>query len=669
MGVRNSYLGFMSPFVWMFISSYEKLRNFFIKEHTITTLVQLEYSGFDGATVPICTFALKKGNEESFKGGYIRLSDFRGSEKQGPKTLEAIKNPDCGWFFRAKAFDFSKIPGSPIAYSLPTVLLDLFVNGHLIKNHVDAKSGQNTGDNNRFIRFWFEVSYSNIGFGIDKLEDTECDFPKWYPYNKGGEFRKWYGNFENVINWEHNGKEIKDYARERNNGGHWSRYIQNLDYMLREGITWTFISSSYFGARYTPPGHLFDYAGCSAFPKNGNLKKYIGYFCSGIAQYILKFMNPTLNLQPGNVSNLPEPEFQPQMISALESDVDQLIELSKESWDAMEKSWNYKRNPLITGKTKTESLSSLYKLLCIEWELKIQKAFKLEIRNKQRFIDVFNLNGIVSSEINPTEITLDYNPYYHYGDNKSNKELEMLLLNETIQGLVSYTVGCIFGRYSLDKDSLILANTGEGLEDYLKQIPEPTFMPDKSGILPITDENDFTDDLPNQFITFLKVSFGTENFSENLRFVEEAIGKGIRSYFIKDFYKDHVKRYKKRPIYWMISSPTGAFRALIYLHRYTKDTIGVFLNDYLRQYQRKLDSKIKLAEQTIISGSASSSDKTKAQKDMDTIHKVLKELETWERDVVYPLALKRVELDLDDGVKVNYGKLGAVLERVKGLNG
>lgn len=514
MTLPKGQLGFMSPFVWMFISSYEKLRSFLINQKTITSLVQLEYSGFDGATVPICTFTVENAHRPDFNGGYIRLSDFRGSENQAPRTLEAISNPECGWFFRASAENYRKIPGCPIAYDMPEKLIEQYEKDDLIRNYVDAKSGQNTGDNSRFVKFWFEPSFVNIGFGVQSLEETECDEPKWYPYNKGGEFRKWYGNFDNVVNWSNNGREIKEYAVARNNGGHWSRYIQNLDYMLREGITWTFISSSYFGARYTPAGHLFDIAGCSAFPKNGNLKKYIGYFCSGVAQYILKFMNPTLNLQPGNVSTLPEPVIHD--LRELEEDVDALIALSKKSWDSLERSWDFSKNSLIERYVRDEKLSSVYKRLRSEWADDFNVAIELEKRNKSRFIASFDLDEIVPGEVNAAEVTLDSNPHYRYGSEYSEDELEALLLADTMRELVSYAVGCMFGRYALDKPGLILANQGETIEDYLKRVPEPSFPADDDNVIPMLDGDWFTDDIAERFRKFLRVAFGDEHYEANL---------------------------------------------------------------------------------------------------------------------------------------------------------
>ncbi|MFH0725173.1 MAG: BREX-1 system adenine-specific DNA-methyltransferase PglX [Pseudomonadota bacterium] len=667
--LTGGFVGMMTPFNWMFLSSFEKLRTRILNNFTLTNLVRPEFHAFfDSAYVTICGFTLFLRSSPSHKGAFIDLQKFYGVDIQPVKALEAIKNPDCGWFYRASAADFKKIPGSPIAYDMPEKLLKQYSKRPLIKDFVDAKSGQNTGDNNRFVRYWFEVNYSNIGFGTENLEDTENDHPKWYPYNKGGEFRKWYGNFENVVNWAQNGREIKEYAIQRNNGGHWSRYIQNLDYMFREGITWTFISSSHFGAIYTPHGHLFDYAGCSAFPKNKSVQKYIGYFCSGIAQYILKFMNPTLNLQPGNVGTLPEPEIQSEVLDSLDRDVDQLIELSRKSWDSMERSWSFLKNPLIASNTKRESLLSAYNSLNAEWKSEFQKALKLETQNKHRFIDAFDLNNIVASEVASSEVTLDSNPYYRYGGDKSEDELESLLLADTMKEFISYAVGCMFGRYALDKPGLILANQGETIEDYLKQIPEPIFPADDNNVMPLLDGDWFTDDITPRFRKFLRITFGDEHYEENLKFIEKALGKDIRKYFLKDFYSDHVRRYKKRPIYWLFSSPKGSFNALIYMHRYRPDTVSVVLNDYLREFRAKLTARKEHLEAVSISAGASSGEKTKALKEIETLKKMINELSAYEREVLYPLATQQVTIDLDDGVKVNYLKFGAALKKILGLD-
>lgn len=575
------------------------------------------------------------------------------------------------YFFRASSSDFKKVPGTPIAYDMPVVLISEFEKDNLLRRHVDAKSGQNTGDNGKFVRFWFEPNYLKIGFGVKQLEDTHLESPKWYPYNKGGEFRKWYGNFDNVVNWAGNGRDIKAYAVVRNNGGHWSRYIQNLEYMLREGITWTFISSSYFGARYTPPGHIFDYAGCSAFPKSGSIKKYLGFFCSGVAQYILKFMNPTLNLQPGNVGTLPDPCIQD--ISALEKDVESLIALSKKYWDSMERSWNFLKNPLFEVGVFDRQLKIAYNKLHAQWLMDFSDAAELERRNKKRFIDAFNLHDAVPSDVSSAEITLECNPHYRYGCDKTEEELEALLLADTMREFISYAVGCMFGRYALDKPGLVLANQGETIEDYRRLVPNSRFEADADNVIPMLDGEWFADDVTERFRQFLRVTFGDEHYDENLAFIEQALNvKGKRNYTLRDymlgeFYTDHVKRYKKRPIYWLFSSPKGTFNALIYLHRYRPDTASVVLQ-YLREFRAKLAARQSTLEQVLINPATSQAEKTRANKEIDTLKKQLIELQDYENDTLYPLATAQVAIDLDDGVKVNYLKLGAALKKIAGLD-
>ncbi|WP_233272544.1 BREX-1 system adenine-specific DNA-methyltransferase PglX [Vibrio alginolyticus] len=502
-------LGFMTPFVWMFISSYEELRTKLIDDEIISSLVQLEYSGFDGATVPICTFTLTKGHIRNYTGSYIRLSNFKGSTNQGPKTLEAINNRDCGWLFDTKPDDFKKIPGSPIAYDMPTPLINCFQENGYLADVLNAKSGQNTGDNARFIRNWSEIDYSKIGYNTKSLEDTLSNGFKWYPYNKGGEFRKWYGNFDSVINWENDGQEIKEYAVKRNGGKHWSRYIQNLDYMLKEGITWTFISSSYFGARYTPQGHLFDYAGCSAFPKsNHSHHVYTGYFCSGVAQYILRFLNPTLNLQPGNVSTLPNPVLSPEQHNEVSACVSELIDIAQKDWDAFERSWNFKKPDLLNIKSETLKLS-FEKLNQLHTE-KLERARLLEIKNKKIFINALKLGGHLLEDLNNDEITLMSNLAYRYKSDNTTVDLSGRYQSDTIAELISYSLGCMMGRYSLDREGLVYAHSGnQGFKELVAKGAYNTFPADDDGIIPIAAEEWlFDDDATSRFREFVKNGLG-----------------------------------------------------------------------------------------------------------------------------------------------------------------
>ena len=293
---------------------------------------------------------------------------------------------------------------------------------------------------------------------------------------------------------------------------------------------------------------------------------------------------------------------------------------------------------------------------------------QLEEENNCIFINTYGLQDELTLEVPLDEITLTCNPHYRYGGNKSEEELQLLLLADTMKEFISYAVGCMFGRYSLDMPGFILANQGETIDDYIAQVPAPTFEPDDDNVIPLLEKDWFTDDITERFRRFLRVTFGEEHYEENLAFIEQAIGKDIRKYFIKDFYKDHVKMYKKRPIYWLFSSPKGTFNVLIYMHRYRPDTVSVVLNDYLREFCTKLAARKSHLEQVGISASASQRDKTRATKEIEDLDKMIRELDDYERDVLYPLATEQVEIDLDDGVKVNYNKFGQALKKVPGLS-
>jgi type II restriction/modification system DNA methylase subunit YeeA len=292
----------------------------------------------------------------------------------------------------------------------------------------------------------------------------------------------------------------------------------------------------------------------------------------------------------------------------------------------------------------------------------------LEEENNRIFIEAYGLQDELTSKVPIDDITLTCNPHYRYKGNKSKEELEVLLLADSMKEFLSYAVGCMFGRYSLDKPGLILANQGETVEDYLQQIPKPSFTADEDNVIPILDQDWFSDDLTSSFSEFLKVTFGEENYEENLKFITDAIGKDIRKYFLKDFYKDHLKTYKKRPIYWLFSSPKGSFNALIYMHRYRPDTVSVILNDYLREFRTKLQNAQENLEQLSIAADATKTEKTKALKQIEKLKKTITELDTYENETLYPLATQNIEIDLDDGVKVNYKKFGKALKKVPGLS-
>ena len=681
-------LGFMSPFVWMFISSYEKLRSFLINQKTITSLVQLEYSGFDGATVPICTFTVENSHRPDFKGGYVRLSDFRGSDNQGPKTQEAIRRPDCGWFFRASAADFKKIPGSPIAYWAPRSAFSAFGNDQFLDDLVYARIALATGDNGRFIRLWQEVSIRNVGFDIQSNESSVSSGRKWFPCNKGGNYRKWYGNNENLVNWFNDGEEVQSLTDPET--GRIRSHNYNGDFGFKESVTWSALSSSKLGVRYSRPGFMFVTPGSSAFKKNSNVNLLVvqSLLSSKVADYFLRLISATMNIEVGNILRIP---ILPCDIETTELAAS-AIEIEKRDWDNYEGSWDFTGLPLLNPDYRQLTLKATYQKLRARRQEMTLEMQRLEEENNRIFIDAYGLQDELTPEVPLTEITLTCNPYYRYGNDKSEDELEALLLADTMREFISYAVGCMFGRYSLEAPGLILANQGETIQDFSRHLNEscswgiPThensdphdlldattqrcrFLPVWDNVIPMLDGDWFADDIAEHFRKFLRVTFGEEHYEANLKFIEQALGKDIRKYFLRDFYNDHVKRYQKRPIYWLFSSPKGSFNALIYLHRYRPDTVSVILNGYLREFRTKLTSRRENLEQISISASASSGEKTRAIKEIEQLKKMLAELEDYERDVLYPLATKQLAIDLDDGVKVNYLKFGAALKRIPGLD-
>jgi len=565
------------------------------------------------------------------------------------------------YFFRASAADFKKIPSKPIAYWVSERKRRVFSESIPLGEKATIVCGMTTGENALFVRSWFEVELRKCGWGIKNRDECISSHKKWFPYNKGGDYRKWYGNNSHVINWENDGQAVIENGR---------AFPRSRQFYFRDSITWTFISSSKFGVRISPIGFVFDMSGCSAFPLNSKDKSLIAAFlCTKISFEYLKAMNPTLNFQVGNVSALPWAEGN---IKGHEQEIqlvaNESLEKSMEDWNSYETSWDFTNLPLLQSEYRQATLKETYQKLRLHWFNMTMKMQQLEEENNRIFIKAYGLQDELTPDVPLKEITLTCNPHYRYGGDKTSVELESLLLADTMKEFVSYAVGCMFGRYSLDKEGLILANQGETLADYLKQVPEPTFMPDDDNVIPVLDGEWFTDDVTERFRRFVKVTFGDEYYQENLAFIEQSIGKDIRKYFLKDFYADHVKRYKKRPIYWMFSSPKGSFNALIYMHRYQPTTASVVLNGYLREFRTKLIARKEHLEQVSISASVSQRDKTSALKEIEKLKKMIDELESWERDVLYPLAAEQIEIDLDDGVKVNYPKFGKALKKVAGLS-
>jgi type II restriction/modification system DNA methylase subunit YeeA len=657
--------GFMTPFVWMFISSYEKLRNYLIDKKTITSLIQLEYSGFEGATVPVCTFTVENRRKPDYKGAFIRLSDFRGAKKQAPKTLEAIKNPECGWFYRVSASDFKKIPGSPIAYWVSERIWRVFENGTVLKSIGDTRQGMATSNNERFLRLWHEINIRKFYFGAKNRDEAKQSGKKWFPYNKGGDYRKWYGNIGHVVNWENDGEELIDYASYLY--GSATRTIKSISEYFKPCISWSKVSSGNMAMRYYSVGFLFDVAGCCIFSESEKDLVFLLGFCNTvIARFILGTISPTLNFEAGQIAKLPIMKVKKEDFIKRPF---KLIEYSKHDWDSYETSWDFSTLPLLDPVYRQSTLEATYKKLRAHWQEMTLEMKRLEEENNRIFIDAYGLQEELTPDVPLEEITLTCNPRYRYGNKKTDEELEVLLLADTMREFISYAVGCMFGRYSLDKPGLVLANQGETVKDYIEKVGLPkeeiTFLPDEDNILPLTEGEYFTDDIVTKFKRFLRVIFGEEHYEENLTFIGKALGKDIRKYFLSEFYPHHVRMYKKRPIYWLFSSPRRTFNALVYLHRYNPDTVNTVLNDYLRQLIKKLEAEKSTLETRKASKGLSARDSAQIEKNLDGIKKQLRELAEYERNILFPLAAKRLEIDLDDGVKVNYAKFGDALYPVK----
>ncbi|MAL23060.1 MAG: SAM-dependent methyltransferase [Xanthomarina sp.] len=649
--------GYMTPFVWMFIESYEKIRKIILKRHQINNLVQLEYSGFDGATVPICTFTIKNKPDNYLNGNYIKLSKFRGSKQQGPKTLEAIRNRDCGWFYSFKQSDFNKIPSTSLGYWLTNKIIDSFTKEKIEEKFI-AKAGIVSGNDAALLKLWYEIKFKNISFNEEKYKRDSL--VRWVPINKGGSYRKYYGNNEYIINiWDlwTEGKTTKSVRR------------GSKDYYFKEGVTWTMVTSSRASFRYTI-SKVFNVAAPSIFSDHQQDIFYVlGFLNSKVVEIILPALNPTLNILTGDILSLPN--LITQFKDEINIKVKSQINISKFDWDSRETAWNFQQNELIRIKGQDTStslgtgLEEAYDSYCHYWQNKFMELHKNEEALNKQFIDIYGLQDELKPDVPLEDITI-----LKEETSIVNNQL-VFNAKEVLQQFVSYAVGCMFGRYSLDQPGLILANQGETLEDYLNKLATSnqqlatSFMPDDDNIIPILDNEWFEDDIVGRFYEFLKVTFGKANFEKNLAFVEECLGKDIRKYFLKDFYNDHWKRYKKRPIYWMFSSPSGAFNVLIYMHRYTPDTLNQILNGYLKDYREKLTAE--LDRQAHIKNVGTAREQTLAAKEEDRIHKVLLELQEYEREL-YKMATDRISIDLDDGVLVNYNKFGNLIKEVSGLN-
>lgn len=678
--VEDGYSGWMTPMVWMFIKTYEELRKYIILNKSIVTLIQMEYSAFEEAVVPICSFVLKNGKEKE-KGLYFKLSDFKGGmEVQNQKVLEALENKNCGYFYEANEKNFEKIPGMPIGYWASENLLEDFEKGIKMSELVEPRQGLATTDNGRFLRQWYEVEEKKINYNTKSINHTENNKFKWYPCNKGGVRRQWFGNYDYVVNWENNGSEIKKNILYKYPYLKTPDFVaKNTNYYFKEAITWSKVTSGGFSIRFREEGSIHETAGMSAFSGDNKRLKYIlGIISTKLSNYIFDIFNPTVNLNTGDFGLFPvieNEQIKPKVISI----VDDCIKISKYDWNTFETAWDFKVSPLVNIERYVEEFDNVKigengnvenkkidktQITLIEEAYSQYKEFTnnqfLKLKENEEelnriFIDIYGLQDELPSDVSDKDITI---AKIFDTDDEINDEIKgnsyVLIKADVVKQFISYAVGCMFGRYSLDEEGLAFAGGEFDKNKYSK------FIPDEDNCIPITDSEYFSDDIVTRFVEFVKTIYGEETLEENLKFIAQALSNKndapkdiIREYFLKNFYEDHLKRYKKRPIYWLYDAgKKNGFKALIYMHRYNEQTTAKVRIGYLHELQKHYERRASFLKDEI----ESNNNRKKAEKELKKIKSQLDECKQFDEKMNH-LSSEYISIDLDDGVKVNYEKV------------
>ena len=659
MTVTNGFQAMITQHSWMFLSSFEKLREKMMLTETVN-MAHLGARAFEeigGEVVQTTAFVRCVNHVDGYKGTYCRLIEPTSQQGKADMFISGQNQYHVG------QISFSKIPGVPVAYWISPEVLKLF-DERTVGSIADAKSGMTTTDNTRFLRLWEEVNCQKIGFGYSNIADTQDMKYKWFPFCKGGDFRRWAGNESFVVNWFNNGEEIR-VAAEGATGGR----LVNIDCALRECLVWTKISSANISLRLKKQGIFFSDAAPGVFTNRETLYYLLALLNTKYANEIIKLINPTLNFVPGAVSSVPvkkDEKNKGKIIEIAEGNV----QLSERDWDSFETSWDFKKHPLLRN---VSTISEAF----AQWQVECDDRFNRLKANEEElnriFIDIYGLQDELTPEVEDKDVTV----------RKAD-------LQRDIKSLLSYAVGCMFGRYSTYKDGLLFAGEPYSLQAFVDKmndrpgtisdeelerayrnegvVVDEMFFPDADNVIPITDEEYLNDDIVSRLCAWLKAVYGADTLEANLDYIAKALGnKGstsreiIRNYFLNDFFKDHCQTYSvtgsgKRPIYWLFDSgKQNGFKALVYLHRYTPDTIGNLRIDYLHKMQRVYESEINRM-QDMMDHSGNAREVAAASKRKDKLAKQLKECREYDEKISH-LALSRIELDLDDGVKVNYRKL------------
>ncbi|PHS59110.1 MAG: hypothetical protein COB17_00830 [Sulfurimonas sp.] len=583
---------------------------------------------------------------------YIRLTDYKSSDAKEQEFFN-LENR-----YEAKQEDFYKITGYPIAYWVSSNVHNIFNKGIRLKKFGDTRQGMATSDNNRFLRSWFEVDIDSSGFNFNNAIDASKSSYKWFPYNKGGEAKKWYGNLEFLINYENDGFEVKEYASKLYKT--YSRTIKSIDRYFERCISWSKVSSSGLSLRYFPNGFAFDVAGCSIFENDNELFYIMALLNTKLQDPLISSISPTINFEAGQLANVPIifPK-QASVKEKIEIITQQNIDISKEEWDSRETSWDFTKNELIKHKSDSK-IETAYTSFYNYWKEQHNTLHQNEEELNRLFIDIYELQDELTPDVELKDITILKN------ETKIVDDELVFQVDEIMKQFISYGVGVMFGRYSLDSDRLLIANMGQEIPSQAEN-DKVTFEIDDDNVIPVLEDDYFKDDIASRFVQFVKATFGEEYLSENIRFIESSLGTTLRKYFVKGFYEDHIKRYKKRPIYWMVASPKKSFMSLIYMHRYEADTFARVRNSYLTEYITKLEAHKETLTLTTSSDTASDRDKKDADKQMKNIDTKLKEIIEFDRDKMMSWSQNPTEIDLDDGVKVNYCKFKDILYPITGL--
>jgi type II restriction/modification system DNA methylase subunit YeeA len=653
---------------WMFLSSYQEMRERLLRDKSIATMAHLGPGGFDHASamvvqttafvfmnrqpiakwVPVC-FRLMEIGEEAKRSALIRR-DHK--------------------FATIAQEDLAKVPGSPLAYFSSSKVISAFAEKGPLENYGLVRQGAATSDNGRFLRLWHEVSQEKVGYDIEDIETANESGFKWFPYNKGGAFRKWYGNHDFLINYQNDGKELKDFQSTLSQG--WTVRLKSREYYFKESVSWPKISAfGSFSVRYYPKGFIFDVAGCSFFPNiEGAQKSVVAFLNSNVAEVFLQILSPTVNFEIEHVKRIPFVALPNAELEYLE----RIFAIARDDWNAYERSWDFSIHPLVTSSGAIGRTIELnYKNWLTENASSINEIQNLEKRNNELFIDAYGLASELSSAVPSQQITLTSNPDYRYSGSPSDEDKWHRFRFDTAAELISYAIGCMMGRYSLDEPGLIYAHSGNvGFEPGRYA----TFPADADGIVPITDELWFTDDAPSRVREFLRAVWGPDTLEENMAWLAESLrtkasetpDETIRRYIADKFFKDHLQTYKKRPIYWLFSSgKQGAFQALVYLHRYHEGTLPRLRAEYVVPLTGKIQSRIEMLQKDALAASSTAA-RNKLAKEVEKLKKKHVELLAYDEQLRH-YADMRITLDLDDGVKVNYGKFGDLLAEVKAVTG